>query len=1088
MSLKFSEEKLENAIIELLGEQGYPHIPGESLTRTDQEQVIIVDDLRNYLTTRYQADSLTDNEIERIIRQLTTLSASDLYESNKTFCFWLSNGFLFKRDDRAEKDLYIELIDTRHLPAALQQLFSRDEVPLQQAAEPSAFYYPTNSDNRFKVVNQFEIIGKDSQNRIPDTILYINGLPLVVFEFKSAIREQKANLDDAWRQLCVRYRRDIPQLFVYNAMCIISDGVNNRMGNLFAPYEYFYSWRKIIGDENREQDGIRSLYTMIEGLFHPIRLLDVIKNFICFPDNANREIKICCRYPQYYAARKLYYSIKRARKPQGNGKGGTYFGATGCGKSYTMQFLTRLLMKSVDFASPTIVLITDRTDLDEQLSRQFCNATKYIGDDTIVSVKNREDLREKLAGCNSGGVFLTTIHKFTEDTELLSERNNIICISDEAHRSQINLDQKVLIDNKTGRVRKTYGFAKYLRDSLPSATYVGFTGTPIDATLDVFGEIIDSYTMAESVKDGITVPIVYEGRAAKIILDNSKLEEIEKYYEECAAAGTNDYQIDESKKASAHMNAILGDPDRLRALADDFAKHYEKRIAEGSTIKGKAMFVCASRNIAWEFYKQLKAIRPVWFEVQQTSDDIGLTEAEKEKLLPSEMVKMIMTRDKDDEEALYDLLGSKEHRKELDTQFKNPNSNFKIAIVVDMWVTGFDVPELDTIYIDKPLQKHNLIQTISRVNRSLQGKGKGLVVDYIGIKRQMNQALAMYSKVDSTNFEDVALSITTVKDHIDLLKNIFHKFDSQDYFSGEARAQLACLNRAAEFVLQTKKLEHRFMGLVKRLKAAYDICCGSELLTQEERDHIHFFLAVRSIVFKLTKGDAPDVTQMNTKVREMIADALKSNGVEELYTLGEDKAESIDIFDDDYMDRVNKIKLPNTKIQLLQKLLGKAISEFKKVNQLQGVNFSRRFQAILDRYNERREDDILSGEEFETFSQEMADIIYDIKTEMGTYVEMGIDIEEKAFYDILFHMREKYQFTYDDDKMLILAKDMKRVVDNTAQYPDWSKRDDIKAKLKVDLILLLHKHGFPPIANDEVYYGVLAQAENFKMNRMNQAI
>ncbi|MBD2780913.1 type I restriction endonuclease subunit R [Xenorhabdus szentirmaii] len=1086
MSLKFSEEKLEKAIIELLKEQGYPHKLGENLTRADKEQVIIVDDLRNYLTTRYQADGLTDNEIERIIRQLTTLSASDLYESNKTFCFWLSNGFLFKRDNRAEKDLYIELIDTRHLPAALQQLFISDEVPLQQAAEPTAFYSSTNSNNQFKVANQLEIIGKDNQSRIPDTILYINGLPLVVFEFKSAIRGQKANLDDAWRQICVRYRRDIPQLFVYNAMCIISDGANSRMGNLFAPYEYFYSWRKITGNENLEQEGINSLYSMIRGLFHPIRLLDVIKNFICFPDTSNKEIKICCRYPQYYAARKLYYSIKQARKPHGNGKGGTYFGATGCGKSYTMQFLTRLLMKSVDFASPTIVLITDRTDLDEQLARQFCNATKYIGDNTIVSVKNRQDLREKLAGCNSGGVFLTTIHKFTEDTELLSERNNIICISDEAHRSQINLDQKVLIDNKTGCVRKTYGFAKYLRDSLPSATYVGFTGTPIDATLDVFGEIIDSYTMTESVKDGITVPIVYEGRAAKIILDNSKLEKIEQYYEACAAAGTNDYQIDESKKASATMNAILGDSNRLRALADDFAKHYEKRVAEGSTLKGKAMFVCASRDIAWEFYKQLKAIRPTWFEIQQPSNDIELTPVEKEKLLPSEMVKMIMTRDKDDEKTLYDLLGSKEYRKGLDTQFKNPNSNFKIAIVVDMWVTGFDVPELDTIYIDKPLQKHNLIQTISRVNRSLQGKIKGLVVDYIGIKRQMNQALAMYSKVDSTNFEDVALSIATVKDNIDLLKNVFHKFDSQDYFSGKARAQLECLNRAAEFVLQTKKQEHRFMGLVKRLKAAYDICCGSELLTQEERDHIHFFLAIRSIVFKLTKGDAPDMTQMNAKVREMIADALKSNGVEELYTLGEDKAESIDIFDDDYIDRVNKIKLPNTKIQLLQKLLGKAISEFKKVNQLQGVNFSRRFQAILDSYNERREDDILSGEEFETFSQEMADIIYDIKTEMGTYAEMGIDIEEKAFYDILNHMREKYQFTYDDEKMLILAKEMKLIVDNSAQYPDWSKRDDIKAKLKVDLILLLHKHNFPPIANDEVYYSVLAQAENFKMNRMNQ--
>lgn len=588
--------------------------------------------------------------------------------------------------------------------------------------------------------------------------------------------------------------------------------------------------------------------------------------------------------------------------------------------------------------------------------------------------------------------------------------------------------------------------------------------------------------MTESVQDEITVRIVYEGRAAKVILDAGKLEEVEKYYEECANAGTNEWQIDESKKASATMNAILGDEDRLKALAEDFAKHYEKRVAEGSTVKGKAMFVCASREIAWDFYRQLKDFRPAWFEVKQAPEGVELTGQEEKELPPSEMVKMVMTRGKDDDAKLYDLLGSKEYRKELDKQFKNAKSNFKIAIVVDMWLTGFDVPELDTIYIDKPLQKHNLIQTISRVNRKMEGKSKGLVVDYIGIKRQMNQALAMYSRIDATNFEDIQQSVIEVKNHLDLLAQVFHEFDSRPYFSGEPQAQLACLNFAAEFVMRTQKLERRFMGLVKRLKAAYDVCCGSEALSQAERDHIHFYIAVRSIVFKLTKGDAPDLTQMNARVREMIAEALKADGVEELFFLGDKKAESIDIFDDDYLARINKIKLPATKIQLLQKLLEKAISDFKQINQLQGINFTRRFQSIMDKYNERREDDVLNGEEFDNFSQEMTDIIYDIKTEMGTYAEMGIDIEEKAFYDILAHMRDKYQFTYEDDKMLALAKEMKAVVDNTSKYPDWSKRDDIKAKLKVELILLLHKHKFPPVANDDVYMGVLSQAENFKQH------
>lgn len=1095
MSHTFTEAKLEQAIISLLGEhhttsgqQVYPHYVGSDVPRANEAEVLILDDLRGYLNAQYKADGITSGEIETILRQVQTLPASDLYQSNKTFCHWLGNGFHFKRADHTQKDLHIQLLDIEALPQKLAAMFV-DGIHTIEA-----------DNNRYRLVNQLEIEGIDQQKRKPDAILYVNGLPLVVFEFKSAVREEAATTYNAWDQLHNRYRRDIPKLFVYNALCIISDGVNNKMGNVFSAYEFFYAWRKITGHESTEKEGINALYTMLQGLFHPTRLLDVIKNFIFFPDTSKKEEKLCCRYPQYYAARKLYYNIKKERKVVdasgnnmgGSGKGGTYFGATGCGKSYTMQFLARLLMKSVDFESPTIVLITDRNDLDDQLSKQFCKATAYIGDDVIQPVSSRQDLRDKLAGRASGGVFLTTIHKFTEDIKLLTDRCNVVCISDEAHRSQINLDLKITIDQEKGIIKKTYGFAKYLHDSLPNATYVGFTGTPIDATLDVFGPEIDTYTMTEAVNDGITVRIVYEGRAAKVILDNSKLEEIEKYYEECERLGANEHQIDESKKASANMNAILGDPDRIAELAKDFVTHYEKRVSEGSTIKGKAMFVCASREIAYEFYKNVKVLRPLWFverkgfEEKQAIDGVELTEKDKEELMPLPMVNMVMTRGQDDKAEMYALLKTKDYRKELDKQFKNAKSNFKIAIVVDMWLTGFDVPELDTIYIDKPLQKHNLIQTISRVNRKFEEKDKGLVVDYIGIKSRMNQALAMYSKADKSNFEDIRQSLIEVRNHLHLLAQMFHTFDSRDYFSGEPVKQLECLNQAAEFALQTKKIELRFMGLVKRLKAAYDICVGSEDITQDERERIHFYIAVRSIVFKLTKGNAPDTAQMNKRVREMIAEALRAEGVEEIFTLGDDQAETIDIFDDEYMDRIKKIKLPNTKMQLLQKMLEKAISDFKKVNQLQGIDFSKRFKALVDQYNERKENDVLNGEEFDNFSQMMTDMIYDIKTEMASFEEFGIDMEEKAFLDILVHMCEKYHFTYDDHRMLELAKEMKIVVDDTAQYPDWSKRDDIKAKLKVDLILLLHRFGFPPVANDEVYKNVLEQAENFKKHSIAQ--
>ncbi len=1070
---KFTEDKLEQAIIALLGEQGFPYTPGPSLSRSPTD-VLIRDDLRSFLASRYATDGITDHEITTIIHRLDTLPASDLYGSNKTLHQWVADGFLLKREDHTQKDLYIQLLDYTGLPAQRQP--KPGDVDTFIADDGEGYH---SGGNIYRVVNQLEIEGLEK--RIPDAILYINGLPLVVFEFKSATREN-ATIHDAWKQLTIRYARDIPELMKYNALCVISDGVNSRLGSLFAPYEYFYTWRKVTGNESIEQDGINALHTMIQGLFDHNRLREVIRHFIYFPDKSHREEKIVCRYPQFYAAGKLFQNILEHRKPQGDGKGGTYFGATGCGKSFTMLFLTRLLMKSVDFESPTIVLITDRTDLDDQLSGQFTNAKEFIGDQTVVSVESRRDLRELLKGRTSGGVFLTTIHKFTEDTEMLTDRYNVICISDEAHRSQINLDQKIRVTENV--VKRSFGFAKYLHDSLPNATYVGFTGTPVDATLDVFGEVVDSYTMTESVKDEITVPIVYEGRAARVILDNEKLQEIEAYYDQCAEDGASDYQIEESKKASANMSVILGDPDRLRALAKDFVYHYEQRVNEGATVKGKAMFVCSKREIAYNFWQELIALRPQWNEVLVCEPGANLSDKDRKEIKPMERVKLIMTRGKDDPKALWDMLGTAEYRKELDRQFKSPKSNFKIAIVVDMWLTGFDVPFLDTLYIDKPIQRHNLIQTISRVNRKFEGKRKGLVVDYIGIKKQMNLALAHYNKADQQNIEEIEQSIIVVKDHLDLLGKLFHKFDARLYFEGSPVQQLSCLNQAAEYAQLTDKIEKRFMTLVKRLKAAYDICSGSEGVTQAERDRIHFYLAVRSIVFKLTRGHAPDTAQMNAKVREMMTEALKADGVEEIFKLGEDGAEARNIFDDDYLAKIEKIKLPNTKIKLLQQLLAKAIEDFKRVNKARGVDFSKQLQSLVEKYNERKEVDVLRGEVVEDFTDEIIDryltMIQSLKQEVGSFADLGIDLEVKAFYDILKDLACKYDFTYPEDQLLPLAEAVKAVVDDKVKYTDWNQRDDIKAELKVDLILLLGKHGYPPVDRDEVYKEIFEQAENFK--------
>jgi type I restriction enzyme R subunit len=1058
--MKFTEAQLEQAFISLLQEEEMTYLVGSEVRQKEfkgvaeppstyghivSEKVLFIDDLKNYLRSNYASVNISESEIESIVRDLERLPSSDLYESNKAIMKMVSDGFLIKREDRNQKDFYLQLID-----------------------------YSEEDNNTYKIVNQLAIKGYEM--RIPDLILYINGLPLIVFEFKTAIQEN-TTIHDAYVQLTTRYKRDIPDLFKYNAFCVISDGVNTKAGSFFAPYEFFYAWRKIEG-MIKEVDGIDAMFTLIQGMFNRKRLRDIIQNFIYLPDSTKKNEKIVCRYPQYYAATKLFENIKIHQRPEGDGKGGTYFGTTGCGKSYTMLFLSRLLMKSTHFGSPTIILITDRMDLDEQLSGQFTNAKGFVGDDTIISVESRSHLRELVQNRNSGGVFLTTIHKFNEDTKLLTDRNNVICISDEAHRSQTNLDQKVTVTEKG--VVKTFGFAKYLHDSLPNATYVGFTGTPIDATIDVFGEVVDAYTMTESVADEITVRIVYEGRAAKVLLNNSKLHEIENYYNLCADEGSNEHQIEESKKAMAQMNAIIGDPKRLKDLAKDFVTHYENRITEGATVKGKAMFVCSSRPIAYEFYRNVLELRPEWSEIKVCDDGVILTDKEKKEIKPMERMKMVMTRGKDDPEDMYYLLGTKDDRKELDRQFKNEKSNFKIAIVVDMWLTGFDVPFLDTMYIDKPIQRHNLIQTISRVNRKFEGKNKGLIVDYIGIKKQMNLALAHYNKKDSDIFEDIEQSIVVVKDQLDLLHKLFYKFDNSKYFKGTPLEQLNTLNKGAEFAQITQDIEKRFMYIVKCLKAAYDICSGSDAFTNHVRDEIHFFLAVRSIVFKLTKGVAPDTAQMNNKVRNMIQEAIESEGIEEIFKLGETGEKEVDIFSDDYLAKLDKIKLPNTKIKLLQKLLAKAIEDVQKINKIMGIDFSKRLQFIVDKYNERKESDVLDSIVLEDFTDEIIDLYFALKKEKDSFKDLGIDIEEKAFYDILKALAIKYDFAYPEDKLIILAQKVKEVVDDKAKYTDWSKREDIKAELKVGLIILLADNGYPPVDRDEVYKEIFEQAENFK--------
>lgn len=1055
----FSEAQLEQAFIELFKQEGYDYVHGENITR-DTRDVILYEDLRHFLQKRYKTEGITEDEINRAIAKLETSEGGGVYTENVEALRLLQEGFSLKRTNPKLPNLYVCPID-----------------------------YAKIGNNSFKFVNQFAIDGE--QHRIPDGIVFVNGLPLVVLEFKNAIK-QNTTIENAYKQLTNRYHRDIPKLFRYNAFVVISDGVNNKIGSLFAPYEFFYGWHKAEATDSVLDGAFDTMFTMMHGLFRKERLLDVVHNFIFLPDTPKAEVKIVCRYPQYFATTLLYDNIlKHSRlNPNGDGKGGTYFGATGCGKSYTMLFLARQLMRSKRLSSPTIILITDRTDLDDQLSKSFLNAKKFIGDKVIVQVENREKLKQHLENRSAGGVYLTTIQKFEEGTGLLSNRANIVCISDEAHRSQAGIGKKTTITEKG--VKHHYGFAKYLRDSFPNATYVGFTGTPLDNTLDVFGPIVDRYTMTEAVADEITRKIVYEGRAAKVMIDSAQVKEIENFYKQCKQDGASDYQIEESKKTMTRIDVILNDPDLLAKIAQDIVAHYEKRVEEGSSVLGKAMIVCSSRSIAWNLYQAIVRLRPEWTEIKECIEGETLSEKEREEIKPMPRIAMVITRDKDnDSDELYNLLGNDEYRKTLDKQFKEEKSNFKIAIVVDMWITGFDVPSLDTMYCFKPLQMHTLIQTISRVNRVYPGKEKGLVVDYLGIKRQMNEALHQYGgngNVDGPDLETVEEAVKVVKDELDIIKRMFNTFDWSTYFIGSPLEQLNLLQKGAEYIQRTKDVETRFMRHCKKMKGAYDICCNSEHLTTEGENDIHFMLAIRSIVAKLTRGDAPDIVKMNKRVAEMLKDALLSDSVEEVAKIGVAADEEIDLLSSEYMKRLDSIPYKNTKVKLMEQLLKQVIESLRKVNKQKGVDFTKRLEDIVKKYNDRSDDAALANDVIDDVVGEMVKLMEDVANERTAGNSMGLSFEEKAFFDILKSVAVKYDFidNFPDEKLTTLAKQVKEMVEEQTDVADWMNRTDLRATLKMNVIVLLARAGYPPKIRDEVFKEILEQAENFKRHSQSR--
>lgn len=1076
---KLYESEFEKATVELLQNVRWQYSFGDELHRKYTDP-LIEDDLRAFLTARYAKRNLSAAEIDGIVANLRNVGGQNEYYAAQNAFLLYRDGFDFTYSDNREAPFHIDYIDFEH-----------------------------PQRNIFRCVNQF-VMEQGRENRRPDILLFVNGIPVCIMELKNPT-EQNATVRDAHRQICTRYMRDIPALLQYCALAVVCDGAKNELGTPFTPFEFFYEWKKVENEDTAGQ-GIDTLRTLVKGALAPERLLEILRDYVYFPDPSKEPdtTQIVCRYPQFFATRKLRdHILAHLRSVGGDGKGGTYFGATGCGKTYTMLFLARQLAlrcKS-QLGSPTILIIVDREDLETQSGKLFGRSKRFLEDNSVKIFESRKELADEMTYRNSGGVYITTIQKFAESTGLLTERSNVICMSDEAHRTQNNLGAKLTINDGTQNKNKearedassvgakvSYGFASYLRKALPNATYVGFTGTPIDETVHVFGKVVDQYTMREAETDEITVPIKYDPRLARVFINKEQAEKVEEYYRICAEENASPEDIEKSKRAMSSMQVIIGDEEVLERVARDIVSDYIGRT-EGVDRLQKAMVTCIDRETAFKLYKKMRGIIPEWFEKKKALNELSLTADEKERLNDIAFVNMVATRNQDDEKEMYDLLGDKEHRKFLDKEFKSEKSNFHIAIVVDMWITGFDVPSLTMLYNDKPLSKHTLIQTISRVNRRYKSKEYGFVIDYIGIREAMKQAMKQYGG-DVTPKEDLDVAHEILQNQIKILQDMLSKLDFTPFFDSSDLARLQFLQEAAEYILANsveKKGElsfvKRFKGEVKRLRSAFGICNPAGILDKEEVMWSQCFMGICSYINKMTATEH-DTESMNKHVEEMVREAIIASGVERVMNEGQEE----NIFGDTFVEELQDVKMPNTKFQILCKLVEKAIKEYAKTNKIQAEKFQKLLEETIGDYNTRDKlvftNDVTGGvvdgvmgivdDKVNALSNRLLQLLKDMKIDSEKFKELGITFEEKAFFDVLTEVRDSHGFEYADERCIELAKKIKALIDDTAVYADWINNNNLRNKLASQLTFLIYKEGYPPEWDEEVFERVLEQVENYK--------
>lgn len=1099
---RYCEWEYENTFLDSLEKAGWQYMVGNNITRESPREVLYIDDLTQFLSKTNP--DLTADEIRQIIDMVRLVGAESDFATLHKVYNWMVYGIQFTMHNHLSK--IINLID-----------------------------FENPDRNIFRAVNQFSVEYTNNglkETRRPDILLFVNGMPLCIIELKNPA-DANATIYNAWEQINIRYWRDIPHLLHYCPLACISDGVKTRLGTVRTPYEHFYAWRRVENEDKVSTSPFNEMQTMIKGVYCPQRFLEIFRDYIYFEDSIHdrEEHEIVCRYPQFFATRLLKQSIIKSVIER-TGKGGTYFGATGCGKTYTMAFLARqLALRCSDIpemGSPTVVMIVDRDDLQKQGGKLFLKSKEFLNLGEVSIVPNRKKLREELGLRQSGGFYICTIQKFCdrEDDKIgkINNRANIICFSDEAHRTQIEHAKKIQFskdadENMKAMISKPY--AKVLREAFPHATFVGFTGTPIAETYQTFGEEIDRYTMDQSVADGLTVPIKYYPRIAKVLLDQEKVKEIEEYYKKCADDGATEDDIKASKKAMSSMEVILGEPSRLERLAVDIHDHYVASCANDPDRVQKAMIVCSNRKIAYKLLIKFKEKYPEWFAEKKAPDGISITEKELRELKPMPFIAMVASVGSNDKKEMYDYLGGvKNDRRsdELDMAFKQEKSNFHIAIVVDMWITGFDVPSLTYMYNDKPLKKHILIQTISRVNRKYPGKEYGLIVDYIGIRDNMREAMKLYGGDNSVapSADDVQQAMGVFREELSILKDLFSDYDLTPFLDSEGDPvdRYRLLANAAEYVFSINKelnteinggrnvrrvsFKTYFLKTVKRMRAAYDICQPSGELGEEETSLAQCFMAIAGFVRKMSGTSELDTDTMNRHVSKMVEEALKYNKVESVLDNGEQE----DIFSPEYFEKLSDVKMPATKLELLVKMLRKQITEYGKTNQMAAKKFQEMLEETIKQYHERRKHLSMeeAGEAQEETSEEIIrnatdqalQILKEMHIDRNSFRKVGLTFEEKAFYDILITLRDQYNFEYGTDKIIdgvsvnekckCLAKKIKDIIEMKSSFADWLNNQIVRDQLKFDIKVCLIKNGYPPQYTPEVFRKVMEQVENFEEN------